>query len=822
MTDAQLHPEVSRRDGAYRVAIWTPMPPARSGIADYSAELVAALRPRCEVAVFTDPDAVVSYGETNEPVYPYSMFEQRHAESPFDLNVYHMGNSGRHHGEIYERLLQQPGIVVLHDATLFDFYWAHLVDADHAERFLDEVEYNYGPETRALMPLYFQEKITLDHLAVHMMRRTIEASTAVVVHSAWAQERFGRLFPHRSIVHIPMGTPLLESSVGNTLRDQHGWGPETLVVGVFGGWSRAKRIHVVVDAFVRVYHDHPEMRLLLAGRVDDPSYAKQIRETIRDAGLEDAVLIVHELPFDAFERHLAAVDLVVNLRWPSVGETSATLVRAFGAGKVVIASDVPQVLEWERQFCWPVPRQGKDEVRRLAQYLADAATHLAELRRAGDSARDSIRATASWDVVAQQYVSLIDRVLAWYSPDETPPTPVEDERAPGLTIIGDLTVAGGVGEAANSMVSAIMSGGIPTSYIELKAASDRQLFGIKPREFRSIPTGSLYPINLLLRNINEMHTVGQREWAEARRAKYTVASWFYELPQVPDRWLDAFDRVDEIWAPSQYTRASMLTVARVPVTLIPVPVEVKTSPTPNRGTFSIPRDRYVFYCSFSAASCSGRKNPWGVIDAFERAFGAPDNGGPLLVMKVHYLDRYPVLQEALRAAMDGVNGMLIERSFSRQQTNDLLACADAYISLHRSEGFGLGMAESMYLGKPVIGTYHSGNVDFMNEQNSFPVRCTLRPITLDDHRYQPECANVYEPGRLWAEPDLEHAASHLQYVYDHQEAAWQVGRRAAGDIRAYCSPSAVGQAIEARLLQLGVPATSTNRGEEVGAYGAGD
>lgn len=796
---------MSPSDRPRRIAMWTPMPPARSGIADYSSELVERLHYRCEVEVFTDPAAAVSYPpDAPISVLPYVAFEQRDRYAPFDLNVYHMGNSGAHHETIYRRLLQQPGVLVLHDATLFDFYWAILVDQDRAEAFLDEVEYNYGPETRALMPLVFQERIMLDRLEFHMARRAIEASVAVVVHSVWAQERFGRLYPHRSVIHIPMGTPILDATAGDGARQRHGWGRDTLVIGVFGGWSRAKRIHVVVDTFIQVHADHPALRLLLVGRVDDPSYAKQIRETIHNAGLEEVVTIVHELPFEEFERHLAAVDLVVNLRWPSVGETSATLVRAFGAGKVVIASDVPQVREWDRQFCWPVPNRGKQEARRLAEYLAYGATHLNEIRRAGDQARDAVRRTSSWDAVAQQYVSLFDQVLAWYARDDAAPAPTERRRAPGVNVIGDLTVSGGVGEAANSTVNTMIDRGIPTSYIELKAMSNRRLFGITPREFRSLPHGSLYPVNLSFHNINEMHTIDQQEWIKAKAGKYTIASWFYELPRIPELWMEAFERVDEIWAPSQYTRAGMLTVAQVPVTLIPVPVEVKTSPIPDRGSFSIPHDRYVFYCSFSAASCSGRKNPWGVIDAFRRAFGAPRRDGPLLVMKVHYLDRYPVLQEALRAAVDEVNGRLIEVSFSRQHTNDLLACADAYVSLHRSEGFGLGMAESMYLGKPVIGTYHSGNVDFMTEENSFPIGCTLRPITLDDHRYQPECATVYQPGQLWAEPDLEQAAARMQYIYEHQDEAWQVGRRAAGDIRAYCSPHAVGQAIEARLLQLGL------------------
>ncbi len=794
------------------------MPPSRSGIADYSAELFQALRTMCDLEVFTDPASTVYGGNGDDAVFPYSAFLTRSERVPFDLNVYHMGNSGEHHGIIYQRLLQQPGIVVLHDATMFDFYWDILVTMARGEDFLDEVEHNFGSETRALMPLFFQDKLSLDRLAFHLARRTVEASLAVIVHSEWARVRFDTLYAQSNVIHIPHGTPLLESTTGSAVRELHGWGPDMMVIGVFGRIGRAKRLETVVDAFRRVYRDHPNTRLLVAGRVDDGFYAREIRETIRNAGLEDIVSIEYELPFDQFEQHLAAVDLVVNLRRPSAGETSGALIRALGAGKVVIASDLPQVREWDRRFCWLVAGNEEQEAGQLAQHLAYAATHLDEIRRTGEYAQSVMHQTSTWETVAHQYVSLFDQVLAWYVPAPATPAAVEHPPAPGLNVIGDFAVANGLSEAASSTVSAIIGQGIPTSYIEPVVASDRKLFAAKPHAFRSLPRGSLFPVNLSFHNIDEMHTIDRREWEAAAAGKYTIASWFYELPRIPDLWLDAFDRVDEIWVPSRYTQTSMLTVAQVPVTVIPVPVEVKTSPAPHRGSFSIPSHRYVFYCSFSAASCSGRKNPWGVIDAFRRAFGSPGDDGPLLVMKVHYLSRYPVLQEALQAAVKSVGGTLIEHSFSRQQTNDLLFCADAYISLHRSEGFGLGMAESMYLGKPVIGTYHSGNVDFMTEENSFPIRCTLRPVTLDDHRYQPECSKIYEPGQLWAEPDLDQAASRMEYVYTNRAEARQVARRGARDIRLYCSPQAVGRAIDARLLELGVPGPTASHRQEVGAY----
>jgi glycosyltransferase involved in cell wall biosynthesis len=159
---------------------------------------------------------------------------------------------------------------------------------------------------------------------------------------------------------------------------------------------------------------------------------------------------------------------------------------------------------------------------------------------------------------------------------------------------------------------------------------------------------------------------------------------------------------------------------------------------------------------------------------------------------------------ALNRAVAHVGGILLEEPYSRRQIDGLMHCADAYISLHRAEGFGLGMAEAMYLGKPVIATNYSGNIDYMTAENSYPVRYHLRPIAEEDHRYQPDPGSraVYEPGQLWAEPDVTDAASWMEHLYHHQDEGRNRGQRAAAEIRRFCSPDVVGQLIDARLQEI--------------------
>lgn len=405
-----------------------------------------------------------------------------------------------------------------------------------------------------------------------------------------------------------------------------------------------------------------------------------------------------------------------------------------------------------------------------------------------------------WATISAALQQTIDGVLF-----NTPPAGRSEiirggRRATGLNIIADVEVSAGLGAAALSLMNAALDRGIPISYTEQRHGFWRRNVGISSR-IKQLSDNRRYPINLLCSNINEMHQITPTRMSELTNDRYTIASWFWEMPQIPAAYSPEFQRVDEIWVATHYTQRAMATVAQVPVRVIPVPVELATSPTISRDAFGIPDDRFVFLFTFSAVSCSARKNPFGLIHAFRRAFSKEANR-PLLVLKAHHLDLLPELQLALRQEMEAIGGLLIEAEYTRQQTNDLMACADCYVSLHRAEGYGLGMAEAMYLGVPVIATNYSGNVDFTTADTSYLVDYHLRPITAYDHRFQTDCLAVYEPGQLWAEPNSEHAAHWMSYVFTHRDEARQQGRRGAVAIRRHCSPQVIGRLVEQRLIEI--------------------
>jgi glycosyltransferase involved in cell wall biosynthesis len=212
-------------------------------------------------------------------------------------------------------------------------------------------------------------------------------------------------------------------------------------------------------------------------------------------------------------------------------------------------------------------------------------------------------------------------------------------------------------------------------------------------------------------------------------------------------------------------------------------------------------ERPVFLFAFDYLSTVERKNPWGLVDAFEAAF-APGEG-PLLVIKSINAERRPDQAERLRLRVHGSSDVLLLENYLDAEDRDaLVALCDCYVSLHRSEGLGLTMAEAMGLGKPVIATGYSGNLQFMTEANSFLVPWTPTSI--------PTGCEPYPAGGTWAEPDLEVAARLMRTVLEDGELAAARGRQGAEDIRTLHSAEVVGRQVSARLAEL-VPARRARR-----------
>lgn len=372
------------------------------------------------------------------------------------------------------------------------------------------------------------------------------------------------------------------------------------------------------------------------------------------------------------------------------------------------------------------------------------------------------------------------------------------DKITGINFVGDLKAQIGLGEATRSIVISINTIPLKLNFFEMALETvDRN---------ETVPvyinSETVFPWTLLYLNAASLDYLLDRIPDNFFKDSYVIAYWFWELPKLPERWHYLFQYLDEIWVASDYVRDCVASVTTIPVTTIPLPINVITSDA-TRADFNLPDDRKIFLYTFDQGSSVGRKNPFGFIEAFRRAFGQPVNG-PLLVLKVSNMNFYKgnALANALQEAVASVNGILFTENLNRIEINNLINIIDCYVSLHRCEGYGLGMAEAMFLGKPVIATKYSGNMKFMNDDNSLLVNYHLRDIVPEDHSFQPYYLETYELGQQWAEPDLDHAAQLMHTIIDNPAYAQKIANNAYHDIRSIYNNKNIGQMIDQRLKKV--------------------
>jgi 2-polyprenyl-3-methyl-5-hydroxy-6-metoxy-1,4-benzoquinol methylase/glycosyltransferase involved in cell wall biosynthesis len=354
----------------------------------------------------------------------------------------------------------------------------------------------------------------------------------------------------------------------------------------------------------------------------------------------------------------------------------------------------------------------------------------------------------------------------------------------GVNVAGYFRAELGVGETARQVVTALEREDIPIATVGLDAAASRQ-----EHEYETDTVEPTFPVNLICVNADMLPTFAQQAGPDFFVDRYSIGLWWWEINEFPERFSKAFDHLDEVWVGSHFVADAISAVSPIPVVKMTMPVSMPEIEEFDRGDLGLP-EGFVFLFVFDYHSVFERKNPLALVEAFKQAF--PEGSGASLVLKSinseHHAEEHEWLIEA---AEDHPDIHVIDRYVSAAEKNAMFASCDCYVSLHRSEGFGNTLAEAMYLGKPVIATGYSGNMDFMTPQNSYPVDYDLRPVG--------ENAGPYPPTGEWAEPDTGHAAELMRHVFEHQEEAGERGRRAADDLRRNHSPEAAGRAMAERI-----------------------
>lgn len=787
-----------------RLAIWTPLPPQPSGIAAHNAELLLPrLATLADVSVVLDDELIdIIEPPLGVTVLPRSAFEPPASDRDFDLHIYHLGNHHGLHGAIHDQLLRTPGLLILHDQSLFDFYHVRHQGGPGVD---DEIAYNYGDTFANLPTVRVGTNNAPDRLALRLVRRVVEASLGVVVHTEWARAELTARFPTKPIFHIPLAAPLLDlRHDGPDMRARLGWADTDVVFALVGSFARHKRIDLAARLFGAVHRDHPDTRLLIVGRLDVPEELARLQSTIAANGLGSTVEVITNADSVELDACLVASDTLVDLRWPTAGETPATLMRAFGAGKPGIITDLPQLREFDERFCWRVPAQTFETASAVIRRMTSVARDPASTRECGFAARDYIAHTATPDIVSSRYLEVIETVAHASSTTSPPSRPQRLAQPIGVSVLGDFDATTGLMEAGRRMTLALVAAGVDVELTMLETAATRSTTSRLDR-LSHLPHGRRYPIDLWLLNLNEFLTLSDTDLRPPDFARYTIGYWFWEMPTIPPPFDEHVARVDEIWVGSRFVRDALRTVAPrdTPITVIHPTIDVPSPRGAARSHYGLPDDAVIFFSSFDARSSPARKNPWGVIDAFEHAFSEHERAGPVrLALKVNHLEFVPRLRDDLEAAVKRVNGILIEDELTRQDMNGLLASIDVFCSLHRAEGFGLLIAESMHLGKPVIVTAYSGNLDFTTSANSCLVGYELRDISDTDHVHHLESATIYQPGILWAEPSVSQAVQWMRLLYENPRQRHRIGNAAAHAIRDLYSADRVQKVLVQRLEKI--------------------
>ena len=356
----------------------------------------------------------------------------------------------------------------------------------------------------------------------------------------------------------------------------------------------------------------------------------------------------------------------------------------------------------------------------------------------------------------------------------------------GVNVAGYIQGEFGVAEVARASINALESSNVPYALNNVRASIHRH----QDKTFDNFTDKNPYAINLVHVNADQVPVFAHEKNADYFKGRYNIGYWFWELSKFPHRWQSSFERFQEIWVASTFCQESIARLSPIPVVKMTFPVLVdEMQVLPKRLELGLPEDKFLYLFSYDYLSIFERKNPLGVLRAFRMVFDKKNDVA--LVLKSINSEYAPEQMEILKREAKDLPVYFLDGHLTQQDMISLIASCDSYISLHRSEGFGLGLAQAMYMGKPAIATGYSGNMEFMNHNNSFLVRYNLTELLQD--------CGPYEKGNVWAEPDIDHAAELMQAVYLRTGLSQKLALQGQKDIKNKMTPVITGREMVERI-----------------------
>lgn len=353
-----------------------------------------------------------------------------------------------------------------------------------------------------------------------------------------------------------------------------------------------------------------------------------------------------------------------------------------------------------------------------------------------------------------------------------------------LTVAGPLSSPSGLGRSARGCLQAAL-------HLDAKSVG----FDFNPYVPRlEEPGGSdrLFPtskFSLWVVNGDVLPRIAEYVRPIERDHSISVAMWAWEMASAPRYWEAGLEAIDEVWAPSEFCAESFRLMSPLDVAVVPYVVEIPEFPLLDRGSLGLPEDAFIFLSMFDSGSYLSRKNPMAVIEAFKIAFGTDPRFH--LLLKAQSTPHYSIEMDDLSRQCDQSNISLVVKDADDVVNYSLKNCCDCFVSAHRSEGFGLNVAEAMLLRKPVIATDYSATAEYLTQENGFPLEydlCTVRRDT-----------GPYQAGGVWAEPKIDRLAELMRQIVDEPQLASSKAVKAQATILERFSAETVARTMSQRM-----------------------
>lgn len=363
----------------------------------------------------------------------------------------------------------------------------------------------------------------------------------------------------------------------------------------------------------------------------------------------------------------------------------------------------------------------------------------------------------------------------------------------GVNVFGYINGEFGLGEAVRLLIKAMQSVDIPVAVIDYDVATHHRH---EDTTFQNFSSEAPYLFNLVLLGPTEARKVlTHYEDATFFLDKFTIYFLNWESEFFPDEYVKNINFYDQVWVPASYCKEIISQYVNCPVELVHYPIEIPIDSEidPEVEEFYT-ANTFNFLFMFDYNSSLERKNTLNLIRAFGKAFGKNDTTVNLTI-KTSRSTNYPKEKQLLENEIQGFQNIkIVEKIYQKDTLHKIISRCDSYVSLHRSEGFGLTMAEAMFFSKPVIATGYSGNLEFMNADNSFLVDYSMTKVDSD----------VFNYGRntIWSNPNIDHAAELLRLVRDNSSEVQEIAKKGNQTIREEYNTIEVGKSIKKKLENL--------------------